>query len=881
MRLQLCVRRNQLPHTSIVWAVEDPFNVASALRTSATGTIAHLLECVNNVVPLEAADWGLEDYVVQLQGHECLHFYELGSLLRDGDQVDIRPLSSAELRSRRASGRHQISAAGIHLIDGVPFGKSYSARIAPRPVVQIPPRKHRKVLRDDDEGIAVDPVEDERLLLGIQEADTEDEEDKDYDPEQEASSVSEHSASEEGDLSNASVSDMDRPEDAKSGEARSPGLSPVGTNSLMSLDEEHHDSVVAADEQQILKSTDSTSKTVSADNSSSLPDEHGSEGRSHSTDGSVTAVNWSGDAEANNSSQYADASVVRARAEARIVPPGEGKMATRARNQRRRAQKHLKRLKQLGLIPKNATTADLAKRGTEEAEMESRMNATSAINDAALEDRVKEFLGQDAKEDSENAAEKVVEVVEAQPTGFEQKRQELLQEISSGGVELEPLQGKPRHDASPLGKGRGLLARDASKEKTLGDNPQSMAPSASSTGSRLRLDVASSRRMLLASLGLRVPKTKEEEETLRNRREKPLQTLAPGSGARKHIRFNDDGAAIPGGDTLKGITTSANVPDDESWKAKIHLAAVECCGNRNDLSIPPFPFVQRWDREQGKKRKRNDLKYYEPRQSNHDRNAQPECYDEATEESEMRPRKATRMMDSDEIDDAVNNQLVRDSKGMLVAEPWETSEETDLPAMPVDPSTCLSLQSTDLRVGMVVGFKRLVISSDWQPQLSNFQTASVDAINDDGTFQLTLAKRDRIVDENYDEKTGERLYGKFEVADADADEQARDGFLEVSFIELTDPRLVKAPLEATGSSAVETKVHIKKEEDVLPSREGSRNGYTQSSSSTTIGNDGPESDHVMGKKHVRFESPVKGSTTRMEDDGTLSSPESDSSASSV
>lgn len=53
---------------------------------------------MNEVVPLEtepnllgdnrsSGQWGLEDYVVEVAGSECLHFMEVEGLLRDGDVV--------------------------------------------------------------------------------------------------------------------------------------------------------------------------------------------------------------------------------------------------------------------------------------------------------------------------------------------------------------------------------------------------------------------------------------------------------------------------------------------------------------------------------------------------------------------------------------------------------------------------------------------------------------------------------------------------------------------------------------------------------------------------------------------------------------------------
>lgn len=69
----------------------------NALFSNGGYTIAQLLEDVNEVIPLEtepalfdtecSGQWGLEDYVVEVGGSECLHFMEVEGLLRDGDEV--------------------------------------------------------------------------------------------------------------------------------------------------------------------------------------------------------------------------------------------------------------------------------------------------------------------------------------------------------------------------------------------------------------------------------------------------------------------------------------------------------------------------------------------------------------------------------------------------------------------------------------------------------------------------------------------------------------------------------------------------------------------------------------------------------------------------
>lgn len=66
----------------------------------------------------------------------------------DGEK-SIRPLQTSDLRFRKLSGRHQISADGRHLIDGVAFGRPLLKRIE-RPPVIIPPRKRRRIAYDEE-----------------------------------------------------------------------------------------------------------------------------------------------------------------------------------------------------------------------------------------------------------------------------------------------------------------------------------------------------------------------------------------------------------------------------------------------------------------------------------------------------------------------------------------------------------------------------------------------------------------------------------------------------------------------------------------------------------------------------------------------------------
>lgn len=82
MRLRLTVQRNGLPDTSILWPTpEHP-----------SPTIADLLDSVNESIPIQAGDWGLEDYTVELRsasgkGYECLHYQRVSDVFKDDDEV--------------------------------------------------------------------------------------------------------------------------------------------------------------------------------------------------------------------------------------------------------------------------------------------------------------------------------------------------------------------------------------------------------------------------------------------------------------------------------------------------------------------------------------------------------------------------------------------------------------------------------------------------------------------------------------------------------------------------------------------------------------------------------------------------------------------------
>jgi hypothetical protein len=85
MRIRLTIQRNRLDSVEVLWIIpEDSYK-------SSSHTISRWLAEVDEAFPLETDEWGLEDYVVHIQGFECLHFKTTGDVFRNGDHVTFVP----------------------------------------------------------------------------------------------------------------------------------------------------------------------------------------------------------------------------------------------------------------------------------------------------------------------------------------------------------------------------------------------------------------------------------------------------------------------------------------------------------------------------------------------------------------------------------------------------------------------------------------------------------------------------------------------------------------------------------------------------------------------------------------------------------------------
>ncbi|OBT79518.1 hypothetical protein VF21_01252 [Pseudogymnoascus sp. 05NY08] len=465
----------------------------------------------------------------------------------------------------------------------------------------------------------------------------------------------------------------------------------------------------------------------------------------------------------------------------KTVPPGEGRNSTKARNQRRRSGNILQRFKEKGILPAGVTLAEFGKLDIDSTTTPEAAAEALAIARSQIEEE--EAMGLRAtKGKSSKKANKEAE--------FEARRQELLASLSAGGVDVGATLSNGKAAAkTPNETGPNHLADQASPVPASTDKDLTSSASAKK---KSKVDVDAGRRLLFGALGIKNPKTKADEENIRNKLMKDVR------------KVKEPEPEVP-------VVAEEEEDMDNTWREKITLRAVECCQEGIELSEPPFPFVQRWDPQQqhvyrkgkrggkGKRNQRNQPEYYEEEEQasakkqkrNHDSNG----YDDYTEYSEEGQNSG----DFDQYDGAdgqADDHVMEDSQGVHS----EPADENDLPALPADTSSLSDINPKDMKPGMVVAFKQLIMSeaTSWQPVISEFRTAVVNIVSDKNEVELTLAIRDREYPERYyNQETGDRIYGKFDmpVEDEEEEEDLDDGFRALGFAELMEPKLVQAEPE--------------------------------------------------------------------------------------
>ncbi|KAL7622684.1 hypothetical protein AAE478_006362 [Parahypoxylon ruwenzoriense] len=472
------------------------------------------------------------------------------------------------------------------------------------------------------------------------------------------------------------------------------------------------------------------------------------------------------------------------------APPGAGKQSTKKRNARRRAAKRSKKLAQQIEVTNAPSTSTDAQ------------SSTPPISD-----------------------EKAL---------FETRRKKLLDEIANGELEVDLSSQLVKTDNLPgtptTTKRKRVEPNEFAQPDTQGRTPETLtseeARSSASAQKRRRVDVGAGRRLLFGALGLRYPKTKEDENELRTKLMKDARLGSPG---RK-----------PGGSRAGQVNITDEEPvgnDLAAWKERILYRAVECCYEGVELSQPPFPFIQRWDpQQQGswfqKKNKRGG-------QSKRAQRNQAHFYQDSHAGKKLKHEESTTWNEEgyddtfNGLDDTVNNadiELNYDDDNGDESRQQEIIERTndvsqftdidDLPSLPSDLSTLPTLHPGEVQLGMVITWQQWSCSSatNWQPQLSNV-TGVVVRIDDDATgLEVCLAKRDRYLDRNekrYDQNTGQRIYDRFEAPDLDDEDESEDeGYRTIGFAEMQQPRILQQPIAVTAGE--EPDGHINHHCEVSP-----------------------------------------------------------------
>lgn len=353
-------------------------------------------------------------------------------------------------------------------------------------------------------------------------------------------------------------------------------------------------------------------------------------------------------------------------------------------------------------------------------------------------------------------------LLEALNTGTPQDEEASMEQITPAGNKADHPSGRQanRVDATPASAQTNGISPDPPR--------------------RMRVNLGAGRRLVFGALGLKNPKSKADEDKLR---ENLMKDVRPHTNKR----------------LVEEVEEPTSVADlemeDESWREKINYRAVECCYDGAELSEPPFPFVQRWDPQQQynavrKRKRQSEQSFYDGYEESGEQDTLGETEQEGSRKKAKGKTKSSVEM-GDGFSMASNGGLSNDA----ATRGSPATDADDLPTLPQDVSLLPVLDIADAKPGMVITWKQLSMSkaTNWQPQIT---LATGLIINGDGTnVNVVLAKRDREVsDKMYDEHTGKRIYEKFEApaSEDEDDDEEDDGHRSLSWNELMEPRIVQS-----------------------------------------------------------------------------------------
>lgn len=386
------------------------------------------------------------------------------------------------------------------------------------------------------------------------------------------------------------------------------------------------------------------------------------------------------------------------------------------------------------------------------------------------------------------------------------RKQALLSAVAEGST--EPAQWKEGQDGAVTEEpqtnvnttslstpnGTGALVPNEQDMNQIPDPESATSTNDETARRRMRVDMGAGRRLLFGALGLQNPKSKTDEDKIKENLMKDVRPLK-NHRLDKPTEVHEDTAMVESGS------------DMEDWRDKITYTAVECCQEGIVLSEPPFPFVQRWDPQQQyssiRKRKRNSQNFHQDNYYDDDSYWCDDADNETVTATESKKSKKTKnRLQASQEQAASNNQddnieLNYDDIPANISGDVNSqfTDPDDLPSLPADVSVLPTLQVDEIKSGMVITWKQFQLSkaTNWQPELRSV-TGLVISMNDEKVLHLILAKRDREHNEKvYDEETGQRIYDKFEVPDdsEDDEEEEDSGFRDLPWGDLIEPRVVQ------------------------------------------------------------------------------------------
>ncbi|KAK8071413.1 hypothetical protein PG997_011616 [Apiospora hydei] len=446
-----------------------------------------------------------------------------------------------------------------------------------------------------------------------------------------------------------------------------------------------------------------------------------------------------------------------------LVPPGSGKQTTKQRNARRRLAARAQR-------------------------MAAQAPGTNANPGASMQ---ADSTSQPDLQKSTQDAEKEL---------FEAKRKALLDALNSGGAVIGPdgeLEANEVDDTTTISQKSNKRRRGdrSTPDPAVGEpGDKSVATPASqetdpeaSAQKRRRVDLGAGRRMLFGALGLRNPKTKDDEKKLSA---KLMENVRPLQNARLET------SAAENADTMDTTTDPEVLEEDpDAWRDQIEYRAVECWYEGVELSEPPFPFEQRWDPQQRGNRSRKGKKSGGEAETagqdqeeetsiagtkrKHDESLQPVEESYYSYQGQAGSQDENLRLNYDDVEPELPMDKADHAQPDHSVAGTHYSDLDDLPSLPKDLAVLRQLQPGQAQVGMVITWKQFILSEavNWQPQVMDL-TGLITDIHGDEALEVILAKRDRHLErpeKQYDEHTGQRIYGRFEAPDdEDADEEDED-----------------------------------------------------------------------------------------------------------